>query len=397
MEIQNSESAKPRAGRPLHPARFDCRASILLILFFILSLAGCAAPGQPTPPSPPIPAPISDLAARQTGDGVQLRFTMPTKTVAGDRLSEPPALEILRGALNPDGSPDEKSFHVVYTIPGALVDTYSVENNLQFTDPLSPQELQSRSGMALAYRVRTRLSKKRASPESNTVSVRVYPVPERIASLEARVTETAVELSWAVPTRTSAGAPLEGVSAYHVYRGEIEPGTAVAAAQDLSQAKWISPLVLLAPSPVNSYRDTLFDFGKTYVYVVRSVIIADGAPLESDDSVPAIVAPRDTFPPAAPQNLTAAAVSAASGPPAVDLSWSINLETDLAGYRVYRSEQQGTRGSLLTPDLLPTPAYRDMSVQAGHRYWYTVTAVDRAGNESAPSSPAAVDLTQPLQ
>jgi fibronectin type 3 domain-containing protein len=44
--------------------------------------------------------------------------------------------------------------------------------------------------------------------------------------------------------------------------------------------------------------------------------------------------------------------------------------------------------------LLPTPAVRDTSVQAGHRYWYTVTAVDRAGNESALSAPVAIRVTQ---
>jgi fibronectin type 3 domain-containing protein len=79
----------------------------------------------------------------------------------------------------------------------------------------------------------------------------------------------------------------------------------------------------------------------------------------------------------------------------VDLSWSINLETDLAGYHVYRSEQEGTRGQLVTPDLLPTPAVRDTSVVPGHRYWYTVTAVDRAGNESPPCAPVDVNVTQP--
>jgi fibronectin type 3 domain-containing protein len=79
----------------------------------------------------------------------------------------------------------------------------------------------------------------------------------------------------------------------------------------------------------------------------------------------------------------------------VDLSWSLNVETDLAGYHVYRSEQEGTKGQLVTPDLLPTPAVRDNSVEPGHRYWYTVTAVDRAGNESPPSTPVAVDITQP--
>jgi fibronectin type 3 domain-containing protein len=79
----------------------------------------------------------------------------------------------------------------------------------------------------------------------------------------------------------------------------------------------------------------------------------------------------------------------------VDLSWSISLETDLAGYRVYRSELEGTRGQVLNPDLLPTPAVRDTSVKPGHRYWYTVTAVDRAGNESAPSAPVAIEVAQP--
>ena len=79
----------------------------------------------------------------------------------------------------------------------------------------------------------------------------------------------------------------------------------------------------------------------------------------------------------------------------VDLSWSINLETDLAGYRVYRSEQEGTKGELLTKELLLTPAYRDTSVHNGQKYWYSVTAVDKAGNESVPSPPIAVEVAQP--
>jgi fibronectin type 3 domain-containing protein len=126
------------------------------------------------------------------------------------------------------------------------------------------------------------------------------------------------------------------------------------------------------------------------------VVLVEGNALESSDSTPVIVAARDTFPPAAPQNVVVAVLSGASaGSLLVDLSWSINLETDLAGYRVYRSEQQDTRGAVITPDLLLAPAYRDTSVEPGHRYWYSVTAVDRAGNESEPSTAVDVDVAKP--
>jgi len=39
--------------------------------------------------------------------------------------------------------------------------------------------------------------------------------------------------------------------------------------------------------------------------------------------------------------------------------------------------------------LLLTPAFRDMNVQPGRRYFYTVTAVDRSGNESPVSEAVA--------
>jgi len=130
--------------------------------------------------------------------------------------------------------------------------------------------------------------------------------------------------------------------------------------------------------------------------VERTVITAENHPLESGDSTPAIVTPRDVFPPAVPQGLvTAVIVGSPTNAPEIDLSWSFNLETDLAGYRVYRSEQQDTPGQLLTPDLLLSPAYRDTSVQPGHRYWYSVTSVDRTGNESLPTAPVAAEITQP--
>lgn len=365
-----------------------------VVWLFSCGSAGCGAPGEPAPPSPPVPAPINDLAASQQGNGVRLVFTLPSRTITGELLEEPPAIEIFRAALQPGAKPDGKSFRLVYTIPGALSDTYTDQGKIRFTDPVAAEELAARSGLTLAYRVRTRASKKKDSGDSNTVIAALYPVAEKIVNVDAQVTQNAIELSWAVPSLPESASL--AIAGYHVYRGELESAASLPSPSDLSQVQWKNPPILLAPVQTNSYRDTLFDFGKTYVYLVRSVTVVQGNASESDDSTPAIVTPRDTFPPAAPQNLVAAVLPAENGARVVDLSWSINSEADLAGYHVYRSEKQGERGQLLQPGILLTPAVRDASVKSGGRYWYTVTAVDRAGNESAPSEAVLADLTQPL-
>ena len=367
---------------------------LLLAGIFLFVVAGCGAPGEPTPPSPTIPASITDLSARQFGDGAQLTFTMPGKTIHGDRLSETPAVEILRGLLKPDGAPDVASFRVVETIPGSLVNKYLIDDHAQVTDPISPEETHAHPGATIAYRVRTRVSRKRASPDSNVVSVRIFPVAQRVASIDAKVTEAAIVLRWTAPDRTSGGEPLAAAPEQHVYRGEIEARTYDAASRDISRVKWISPQALLARTDTAAYDDTQFEFGKTYVYSVRSAVTVDGNALESDPSDPTVVTATDTFPPASPQDVVAAVTSPTDGSTEVDLSWSINSEADLAGYRVYRSEQEGDSGQLLTPELLLSPAYRDTSVRLEQHYWYRVTAVDRAGNESVPSAPVLADVAK---
>ncbi|HUC53707.1 MAG TPA: hypothetical protein VMR90_06655 [Candidatus Cybelea sp.] len=388
---------KNRKGTALRITRRP--AQNVPLFYFLISIflfaGGCGAPGEPVAPTTPVPAAIQDLTGRQAGDGVQLSFTLPTSAISGEKLPAPPAVEILRGAVRPDGLPDLKSFRVVYTIPGALVENYRAEGRVMFIDPIAPEGTKAHPGGAVAYVVRTRASAKRASGDSNAVSVRVFPVPAPLPSVEARVTETAIELSWPVPTATAGGEPVASISGYKIYRAEIAPGASTSPPQGIPASKPETRAALLASSESNSYRDTSFVFDHTYVYAVRTVIQIEGQELESSDSRPVTVTPRDSFPPATPQGLVAALLpGAAPGTVLVDLSWSINLETDLAGYHVYKSEQEGTPGQLVTPDLLPTPAVRDTSIEPGHRYWYTVTAVDRAGNESAPSAPVAVEVPQ---
>ncbi|HXR33571.1 MAG TPA: hypothetical protein VN830_07680 [Verrucomicrobiae bacterium] len=387
----------PKVARRRAPKQRSPYFPILLILLLVLSVAsGCGAPGEPLPPSPPIPTAISDLTAQQAGDAVLLTFTMPKKSVRGESLKEVPTLEILRGSMKADGTPDAKSFRVVDTVPGSLIGKYVRDGQVEFRDPVSAVEVKEHAGETLAYRVRTRVSDKKTSADSKDVTLQVYAVPARIESLDVRVMQGGIQLNWAAPVKTSGGEPLSQIQEFHVYRGELDAASAAAATKDLGQALWKSRPVQLASTTAPEFLDTGFDYGKTYVYLVRSVVVAEGVQRESGDSQAVVVTPRNIFPPAAPQEIVAAVVpGSGAGSWVVDLSWSINMETDLAGYRVYRSEQEGTQGQVLSPALLPTPAYRDNSVSSGKRYWYTVTAVDRAGNESAFSAAVAVDVAQP--
>ncbi len=382
---------------PRTPPRFAVALPLFCFIVPILCwLGGCAAPGEPAPKQPIVPAAIGDLAARQAGDTVVLMFTLPKNSTEGRPLAEPPELEIYHGSQPPSAPPGKLSTRLVYTVPSALVDTYITEGRVRFPDPLRPEELAANAGQQMVYMVRTRASKRRSSADSNIVAVRVYPVPERIQDLRATLTETAVELSWSAPTRTTSGAALPSVTGYRVYRAEAEPVAGTAAVQDAARTKLKTPLELLAPAPSTSFRDTQIEFGRVYLYTVRSVAQYETDSVESADSPPVVIPARDVFPPAAPKGLVAILIPQTPTAPAhIELSWSIGPEPDLAGYNVYRREGKVAvpePGQRLTLELLLTPTFRDMGVKPGRIYTYQVTAVDRAGNESPLSDTVSVEV-----
>ena len=177
-----------------------------------------------------------------------------------------------------------------------------------------------------------------------------------------------------------------------IYRAETEPGQENPP-QDVSKSKLKTPLSLMGTSTSSEFRDPNFEFGTTYLYTVRSLAQFGADFVESADSVPAVVTPRDTFPPEAPTGLEITVVPATQQASAyVELSWAISPEKDLAGYSVYRSDVEGSPGDRVSTETLPSPTFRDISVVAGRRYYYRVSALDRAGNESPKSSAVQVDV-----
>src|SRR5258707_11955636 len=91
---------------------------------------------------------------------------------------------------------------------------------------------------------------------------------------------------------------------YRMYRAEVESEEAPAP-QDVSQAKLKSPLTLQGSATSPEFSDTHFEFAHSYLYSVRAIVQYGADTIESADSAPGVVPPRDTFPPATPVGLEA--------------------------------------------------------------------------------------------
>jgi hypothetical protein len=381
-------NAGPRIGVLVSKFGAIPRSMALSVAVILLGLiaTGCAAPGEPYERKPPTPVAITDLTAVQSGNDVQLTFTLPQEAVDHRPLTELPAIEIYRDFYKPP-APEEPAPRaparptLLVTIPAAMEDHYAVQGHIHFADTLHAQDFANHPDSLAVYTVRTQVSEKKPSANSNVASLRIFAPFDAITDLKTEVTHAAIVLTWTPPATSAAGAaPRIGV--YHIYRGTADRSAPASGATTLK-----SPLVKIADAPGPPFQDTQFEFNASYVYSVRSVAQYPDAALESGDSNLSVVAPRDTFPPAMPQDLIVVLVPAQPGAPGhLELSWAISPETDITGYNVYRSEQADAPGSRVNADQLLTPAFRDMNVQPGHRYFYSVTAVDRAGNESPASA-----------
>lgn len=390
MAYNLQDSAGTRTGRDKLAGLFVVSASLLLLF-------GCAAPGVPVTRQPTVPRAVTDLSAKQVGDTIVLSFSLPKNTVQGRALSKPPAIEIFRtfrSAPATGASPEPEQPQLVTAIPPQMVDHYRKGEQIEFPDVLTITDLIAHADSDAVYVVRTRLGK-HDSGDSNTVQVRVLPAPQPIGDLRAQITHTTVQLSWTMPATLPKGSTQPIALRYRVYRADVSAQQSPSAAASSGKANEVAETVLLGESATTSYGDSSFAFGHTYAYSVRSVTTDENGSVESAESNVLEVTPRDTFAPARPENVTATATPASNSVTAhIDLSWAISTESDLLGYNVYRSDTDNTIGARLNTTPLITPVFRDNSAVPGKQYFYRVTAVDRAGNESAPSGfvTAAVPL-----
>jgi hypothetical protein len=76
------------------------------------------------------------------------------------------------------------------------------------------------------------------------------------------------------------------------------------------------------------------------------------------------------------------------------LTWKVSTSA-VVGYYVYRSENPGGPYKKLNPSSIRETTYKDSSLQAGHTYFYLVTAVDAKGRESGFSNQVRATVPSP--
>ncbi len=370
-------------------------------LSFIYLLTGCASIQAPLPPSLELPKPPTDLRAVRKGDRVYLYWSMPMQTMDQQTVRHPGPIRICRSLEAPMTACGNPVGNVAPSTKksGRVV----VKTETSFTDTL-PRELQQQNPTRLAtYAVEALNLHARSAGLSNQVQVALAPTLPPPPDFRAEVTARGVVLTW--DCRPAPAEPQGARYLYRIYRKSTDTNAELKVA-DLT-------------CPDHRFEDQSIEWQKAYEYRLTIVTVVeleprihpcpaprekeatektapieclDLASAEGDDSFPQRVFTKDIYPPAVPSGLQAVY----SGPgqaPFVDLLWAPDSDADLAGYNIYRRENGG-QPAKINPDLVKTPAFRDMAVTAGKTYLYSVSAADERGNESRRSDETSETVPQ---
>jgi fibronectin type 3 domain-containing protein len=352
---------------------------LLVALAALAGLAGCASIGPPVPPSLELPHPPSELRVARKGEKVTLTWTVPARTTDRQSVRYLGQTRICRSvgaSLVACGVP------VAEVSPPA--DFGSKKNAgerkvaARYVDNISPGRDAKRDPFATAtYAVEVLNRNGRSAGLSNQAPVSLAETLVPPADFVARLTGQGVELSW---TGQAVNPPQSVRFSYRVFRRA-----------EGSQQRTLVGEVEADGTRALSLTDQSFEWEMTYYYHADTLTMISqaGKPdvsVEGDDTAEVKVVAHDVFPPGVPQGLQAV-FSGIRQQAFIDLVWAPVTDSDLDGYNVYRREEGGDTVKV-NSELVKTPAYRDMQVAPGRKYFYSVSAVDLRGNESARSEEA---------
>ncbi|NOX17330.1 MAG: hypothetical protein GXO87_03500 [Chlorobi bacterium] len=140
-------------------------------------------------------------------------------------------------------------------------------------------------------------------------------------------------------------------------------------------------IIIRNDKAVPEFKDIWLKEGEEYSYYVT---ILDPIGNESKPSNQVRVILEDKIPPAIILGVRTEPYS--NG---VVLTWNMSAELDAAGYNIYRSTGLSKKFKKITSETIPVdkPAFLDSTASASVQYFYSVTALDTAGNESKRSNP----------
>jgi len=360
------------------------KVHLLLCGGLLAGLCGCGTPGAPQPPSLKLPKPVDDLEARRKGANVLLVWTPPSQTTDNENIRRAGKTEVCRSE---SATVMTSCGPAVATLADAQVEHWTkstIVGKKDFTDTLPAEWMERNPAGFATYALADFNVHGKSAGLSNQLKVPLAPTLEAPFDVQARLTADGIELSWTEgPTlakEARMGRP-ELSFWYRVFRQTEGENKRAALVGEVNAGDHRTEFV-----------DRNFDWEKTYEYRVVPITRVQqgrGEPIEveGDDSPPIAVDAHDVFPPAAPTGVQAV-YSGVGQKPFVDLTWAPNMEPDLAGYNVFRREA-GAQPKKINHDLVKTPSFRDASVQAGHQYFYSVSAVDQRENASERSEEAS--------
>lgn len=350
-------------------AKRTLTAAVCCLLSTVCLLTGCGKIGDPVPPVPRAPLIIEELNVMQQGTQLVLRFPL-VRTTRSPKLQRVDIYRLVESVNAPQGLSQE-----AFSARAGVIASID-----QIPDKASiftyPDQLDLKSGIRnVRYRYAVRLINAvgQAADFSNYATISpLFDLASPPTGLNYTQREKEIELKWSVPATNESGTSPANIVAYNLYR---RTGDSIAKlnATPLTELRFI---------------DRNFQFGTKYEYIVRGLSLLPGnaslnAAIETNESAPLIHTPKDTFPPVAPGPVTIASINSL-----VSLFWPLNQETDVAGYNIYRTDDEQTapeKWIKLNPQLHRTASFRDDRVQVGKQYFYQITAVDIYGNESARS------------
>lgn len=362
---------------------------------FLVLLAGCGLAANPQPPTLWLPEPVRDLAVVRVGNEVHLRWEMPKNTtdkvaLKGDQRAH---LCWIDGAAPPPGRtpPNPAPSTGLPNCTTAADDAFAPEKPANATVSM-PADLTTGPPRVVTYFVELQNHAGKTAGPSNPGWIATGPAPSAVTGLRLQAQAEGVVLHW------QKANPQPGL-VLRIHRTLITPPGAPKPSESSGATlpqEQVLEVDLDQSDPGQALdRDAALDH--TWRYTVERVLKLnlDRHPLEilGDPSQPITIDAKDVFPPAVPTGLAVVADEQAH---ALDVSWTPDTDADLAGYIVYRRDiTAGTAAERVSGKSLLVPtSLEDRSVAGGHRYAYSVTAVDQDGNESARSPEVEESLPQ---